>query len=221
MKKIIQIDGNSVYIGTETNDILTASLDSVNYANPKVGDIVDVYKNGEDLIIVKADSPNTSVDDPPRYTQKKSGKAKWIVIGIVAIVLIVAAVSALGGNDNQTDSPGSSESITESDSIESNDDSNKISEDSSTDSTDNMRPEFKEAMDSYEAFFNEYCSFMEKYNANPTDSSLLAEYNDIYTRYMDFTQKFDEWDTSEMNKDELNYYLEVSNRVAEKLSEIS
>lgn len=220
MKKIIQIDGNNVYIGTETNDILTASLDSVNYANPKVGDVVDVYKNGEDLIIMKAGSPNVSIEAPPRYAQKKSGKTKWIVIGVVVVILAIAGILTLGGND-KSDSFSGTEAAPESDFVESNDDSNGISNDDSSDSIGNMRPEFKEAMDSYEAFFDEYCSFMKKYNANPTDSSLLAEYNDIYTRYMDFTQKFDEWDTSEMNKDELNYYLEVSNRVAEKLSEIS
>ncbi len=27
-----------------------------------------------------------------------------------------------------------------------------------------MRPKFKEAMDSYEAFYDEYCTFMKKYN---------------------------------------------------------
>ena len=74
----------------------------------------------------------------------------------------------------------------------------------------------------FETVYRYYCTLSAHICLdNPTDSSLLGEYNDIYTRYLDFTQKFDEWDTSEMNKDELNYYLEVSNRVAEKLSEIS
>ena len=29
-----------------------------------------------------------------------------------------------------------------------------------------MRKDFKETMDSYEAFMNEYCDFMEKYSKN-------------------------------------------------------
>ena len=35
--------------------------------------------------------------------------------------------------------------------------------DNSAESADGMRPEFKAAMDSYEAFMNEYCDFMARY----------------------------------------------------------
>lgn len=36
--------------------------------------------------------------------------------------------------------------------------------------------EWKKAMDDYEKFVDNYVSFMKKYNANPTDLSLLTEY---------------------------------------------
>ena len=48
-------------------------------------------------------------------------------------------------------------------------------------STDDLDPEFKEMMDSYEAFFDEYIAFMEKYKENPTDMSLLSELSDMLT----------------------------------------
>ena len=40
---------------------------------------------------------------------------------------------------------------------------------------DGMRPEFKEAMDAYEAFYKEYCELLKKYTANPTDFSILGQ----------------------------------------------
>lgn len=43
---------------------------------------------------------------------------------------------------------------------------------------DGMRPEFKEAMDAYEAFFDDYCDFMKKFNESPDDLSLLGEYTE-------------------------------------------
>lgn len=63
--------------------------------------------------------------------------------------------------------------------------------DTSTVGEDGMRKDFKEAMDSYEAFMNEYCDFMEKYSKNPTDASLMADYMSYMSKYDDFIKKFD------------------------------
>ena len=85
---------------------------------------------------------------------------------------------------------------------------------------DGIRPEFKEAMDSYEAFYDEYCEFMKKYNANPTDATLLDGYMDMLDRSVEMTEKFEEWDQEEMNDEELKYYLDVSNRVSKKMIDV-
>lgn len=90
-----------------------------------------------------------------------------------------------------------------------------------TDLVDGMRPEFKEAMDSYEAFYDEYCNFMKKYADNPTDIELLAKYADMMSKAADMSEKFDAWNEGELNNVELNYYLEVNNRVTQKLLEIA
>lgn len=86
---------------------------------------------------------------------------------------------------------------------------------------DGMRPEFKEAMDSYEAFYDEYCDFMKKYAENPTDLELIAEYADMVSELAEMDKKFQAWDEDEMNDAEAKYYLEVSARVAKKLLEIA
>lgn len=80
-----------------------------------------------------------------------------------------------------------------------------------------IRPEFKEAMDSYEAFYDEYCDFMKKYNANPSDRTLLDGYMDMLDRSVEMTEKFEAWDEGEMNDEELKYYLDVNNRVSKKM----
>lgn len=55
-----------------------------------------------------------------------------------------------------------------------------------------MRKDFKEAMDSYEAFMNEYC---------------------------DFIKKFDQWGGEDLNDAEFAYYMEVQTRAYERLAE--
>lgn len=92
----------------------------------------------------------------------------------------------------------------------------------SKDLVDGMRPEFKEAMDSYEAFYDEYCNFMKKYNENPSDMELLAEYTDMIAKSAEATKKFEAWEDDDgMNNTELKYYLEVNNRIMQKLLEVS
>ncbi len=80
-----------------------------------------------------------------------------------------------------------------------------------------FRPEFKVAMDAYEAFYDEYCDFLAEFNKNPTSQSLLSRYTDFLKRAEEFDEKFDEWDGDKLNDAELKYYLEVQNRVMQKL----
>ena len=84
-----------------------------------------------------------------------------------------------------------------------------------------MRPEFKEAMDAYEAFYDEYCEFMVEYQKNPTDLTLLAKYGELMIKVTEMDKAFEEWEEGEMNDAELKYYLEVSNRIMQKLIDVA
>lgn len=93
---------------------------------------------------------------------------------------------------------------------------------SSTELIDGMRPEFKQAMDSYEAFMNEYCEFMEKYaESGETDVGLLADYASYMSKYADMVEDFEAWDDGEMNTAETAYYVDVQARVSKKLLEVA
>ena len=83
---------------------------------------------------------------------------------------------------------------------------------------DGMRPEFKEAMDTYEAFYNEYCDLLSKYVQNPTDFSLLSQYAGMLSKAGEMDAAFKKWDEDDLNSAELQYYLEVNSRVLQKLA---
>lgn len=91
---------------------------------------------------------------------------------------------------------------------------------SEDDMIDGMRKEFKDAMDSYEAFYDEYCDFMKKYSENPSDLTLIAEYGNMVAKLAEMDKKFEEWDNGELNNEEAKYYVEVTARIAQKLISI-
>lgn len=94
----------------------------------------------------------------------------------------------------------------------------------STKLVNGMRPEFKEAMDSYEKFMTEYCDFMKKYaDSNGNDLTLLAvDYAEYMSNYSKFVSDFEKWNSdTEMNNTEMAYYIDVQARINKKLLEVS
>ena len=88
--------------------------------------------------------------------------------------------------------------------------------------TEGIRPEFKEAMDSYEAFFDEYIEFMNKYSEADTSEmiTLLADYTEYMTEFAEAMEEFEELDYQDMSTEEAIYYMEVYSRITAKLMEI-
>lgn len=324
MKKIIQIEGENIYIGTETGEIINTTLTSIDFENPKVGDEVEVYNHGEDVLVVKAESgsekTNTieKAENTKKITTKESGKTKWIIIAGIIIALVVIRFVACGERTETYEWPDSAlanmlpepegkiTSVSESDgeyldaNVEIEDDYCKVyieackekgftevidssardgdydytakndegwqltvynwdddmsislkspewldeqekmqeeaekesssdeeeTSDSGNDSdesalVDGMRPEFKEAMDSYEDFYDEYCDFMNEYAEDPTNMELISKYSDLVSQATEVDSKFSAWDDGTLNDAELDYYLEVSGRVADKLLDVA
>ncbi len=92
-------------------------------------------------------------------------------------------------------------------------------EESSVPETDEygMTPGFKDMMDSYEAFFDEYIAFMEKYETSDNQAAMMADYLKFMGKYAECMQALDEMDESEMNDADTKYYLEVTGRISQKL----
>ena len=84
-----------------------------------------------------------------------------------------------------------------------------------------VTPAVKEAMDSYESFMNKYCDFMEKYTADGAPTSMLTDYLKMMSEYSETTKKLDDMDQSTWTDTDMQYYLEVMNRVNQRLASVS
>lgn len=86
-------------------------------------------------------------------------------------------------------------------------------------------PEFKSALDQYEAFINGYCDFLEAYLKADTDTQLsmmedYATWMSQYTEVMDAVRTLDACQ-DEMTPAQLSYYVEVTARVSQRMIEFS
>ena len=71
------------------------------------------------------------------------------------------------------------------------------------------------------ATMDEYVAFMKKYSDNPSDVGLLADYTKYMSKYADMVEKFDKWESEDLNDAELAYYIDVQARVSKKLLEVA
>lgn len=84
-----------------------------------------------------------------------------------------------------------------------------------------VTPEFKEAMDSYEAFFDAYIDFMNKMSTSDSTAEMLSEYSEYMTKYADTMEKMDAIDEDQLSPADDAYYIEVTTRITEKLAKVS
>ena len=82
---------------------------------------------------------------------------------------------------------------------------------------DGIRPEFKETMDSYEAFFDEYVVFMQEYKEADDVMAMLGDYTDMMVRYAEAMSALEQLGEEELSEEETIYYAEVMSRITKKL----
>ncbi len=83
-----------------------------------------------------------------------------------------------------------------------------------------IRPEIKAYIDSYEDFMDEYIAFMKKYNSASDPSSLVPELATYTAKLADMMTKIEALKGADLTTAETAYYLKVTSRVLEKLSEL-
>ncbi len=86
-----------------------------------------------------------------------------------------------------------------------------------------VTPEFKQVMDNYEAFFDEYIAFMSKLgNDNDSDDlSVLGDYFSMLEKEAKMMEEMEAIDESELSEADDAYYLEVTMRIYQKLMNAS
>lgn len=82
---------------------------------------------------------------------------------------------------------------------------------------DTVNPEFKEMLDSYESFIDEYIAFMKNYNSSDNQLAMLNDYLKFMEKYMDIMSKLDAINRDDLSGADLAYYIEVTARIAQKL----
>lgn len=117
-------------------------------------------------------------------------------------------------NSIESDFPEETEDPEETDDTESN-------SDTPAPPPTGIRLEFKEALDSYEAFFDEYIEFMEKFSNSDNTLGMLADYASFLTKYTETLSAMTALDDGELSEEEAAYYLEVTTRINQKLLSIA
>ena len=85
-----------------------------------------------------------------------------------------------------------------------------------------VTPSFKEEMDAYEAFYDEYIDFMKKYYSGGSVNlgDMLNDYNKMIEKEMEWAEKIDAVDESTLSPADDAYFLMVTLRIEEKLLSI-
>ena len=133
--------------------------------------------------------------------------------------IMAVEIKASKNSDTGTSEPATTEPSTET--TAPSESSSTETKPNDTELVDGMRKDFKDAMDSYEAFMDEYVAFMKKYSDNPSDVGLLADYTKYMSKYADMVEKFDKWESEDLNDAELAYYIDVQARVSKKLLDVA
>lgn len=89
-------------------------------------------------------------------------------------------------------------------------------------SSEEVDPDFKATMDSYETTINNYCNFMEKYNnAGPEDTAaMLADHTSYLQQYTETIDALNSIDEDSLSVADLAYYTEVNGRISQRLLEV-
>ena len=162
---------------------------------------------------------NIDYDKDDTYYRADNADGYHISLKYEGNNIMAVEIKASKNSDAGTSEPATTEPSTETTApSESNATETKPND---TDLVDGMRKDFKDAMDSYEAFMDEYVAFMKKYSDNPSDVGLLADYTKYMSKYADMVEKFDKWESEDLNDAELAYYIGVQARVSKKLLEVA
>lgn len=162
---------------------------------------------------------NIDYDKSDTYYRADNADGYHISLKYEGNNIMAVEIKASKNSDAGTSEPATTEPSTETTApSESNATETKPND---TDLVDGMRKDFKDAMDSYEAFMDEYVAFMKKYSDNPSDVGLLADYTKYMSKYADMVEKFDKWESEDLNDAELAYYIDVQARVSKKLLDVA
>ena len=87
--------------------------------------------------------------------------------------------------------------------------------------SDGVTPELKEFLDQHEKCIDEYCNFMESFDANSSDPMAILKYSSLMQEYLDFAEKAEAYDEKEMTNEDLKYYIDVIARIEKRMLDVT
>lgn len=129
----------------------------------------------------------------------------------------IDALIAAAANNKKPDTGKESDDAANTEKVQPKNDESTSADTSKASDSKEVSPELKDALDSYEAFIDEYIEFMGTYNGSDDPLSMLSAYTDYMQKYTDMAKKMDEIDEDSLSGADYQYYLEVQTRVSGKL----
>lgn len=86
---------------------------------------------------------------------------------------------------------------------------------------DTVSTEWKETMDSYEAFYDEYVEFMKSYDPNNLNSELISKYSELLQKYNEMSSAYEKIDEDSLSYADKAYFIEVNSKIQKKLLELT
>ena len=87
--------------------------------------------------------------------------------------------------------------------------------------TEQIDQNFRSQMDEYAQFVDQYVEVIKAHKANPSDESLIEQYNSMTTQYNEKVQKINQIDVSKLSAPDREYYNTVVTRANQKIAEAS
>ena len=84
-------------------------------------------------------------------------------------------------------------------------------------SSSGVSPEFKEWMDTYEAFMNDYIDILEKYTTNPSDLTILTDYFSMLEKYTEYEEKIESYNEETLGAADSAYFVESYSRILKRM----
>ena len=169
---------------------------------------------------------NVEYERGDKYYQANSKNGYHLYLKYEGFNIMSIDVSKIDDEIQDTDTK---EKNKDSDSTNSSSSSKSVSsaEDKTVSSADNentadsseIRTDIKDAIDSYEIFVDEYCSFMESYDSS--DMQQLAKYTSLVAKELEMANNFKALENQDLTDAETSYYLEVQLRCNEKLLSVA
>lgn len=136
------------------------------------------------------------------------------ILTLALSLILVMSFAACGGNSETTEVPKDEQEVA------SNAEESVISETvASTESKDTASDEsWREFLEDYEKWVDNYIVLLKKYEANPTDMSILTEYTEMAAEVSEWADKADEIE-EDLDAEDLNEYTATLTRIINKLND--